>query len=211
MSYLASVTGLDDKETIARTLIDSFGSRAAGVAVATRLDDKGTMARTLIAIDGQPQGVFQLAAAKPLVAADLSPIPRDATIAAAGRLDANAALELLSTQLKKIGGPNDGPVGAAVIGENLKAIRENLGIDVQEDLLKPLGDVWCVYNSPAEGGLLVTGLTGVVQVKDHARLEAALDKLIAFFHDRVEGPAAEGNKGPIKPGPSFSNPARRGS
>ena len=75
MSYLASVTGLDGK---------------------------GTVSRTLVAIDGQPQGVFQLAAAKPLAAADLSPIPRDATIAAAGRLDANAALELLLAQIEKI-------------------------------------------------------------------------------------------------------------
>ena len=65
-------------------------------------------------------------------------------------------------------------------------MEKELGIDLQEDLLKPLGDVWCVYNSPAEGGLLVTGLTGVVQVKDHDRLEATLNKLIALFHDRME-------------------------
>jgi hypothetical protein len=70
-----------------------------------------------------------------------------------------------------------------------------LGIDLQDDLLKPLGDVWCVYNSPSEGGLLVTGLTGVVQVKDHARLEATLDRLISFFHDRVEAPALAGEMG----------------
>ena len=28
-------------------------------------------------------------------------------------------------------------------------MEKELGIDLQEDLLKPLGDVWCVYNSPA--------------------------------------------------------------
>ena len=61
---------------------------------------------------------------------------------------------------------------------------KELGIDLEQDVLKPLGDVWCVYNSPAEGGLLVTGLTGVVQVKDHARLEATLDKLIALYMKR---------------------------
>ncbi len=65
-------------------------------------------------------------------------------------------------------------------------MEKELGIDLQQDLLKPLGDVWCVYNSPGEGGLLVTGLTGVVQVKDHDRLQATLDKLMALFHDRVE-------------------------
>ena len=37
----------------------------------------------------------------------------------------------------------------------------------------------------------MTGLTGVVQVKDHNRLEATLNKLITIFHDRVEQPATD--------------------
>jgi hypothetical protein len=54
--------------------------------------------------------------------------------------------------------------------------------------------VWCVYNSPAEGGLLVTGLTGVVQVKDHDRLEMTLVNLVGLFHDHVEVPAAAASR-----------------
>jgi len=156
------------------------------LASVTGLDGKRTVARTLIATDGQPQGVFHLAAAKPLSAADLSPIPRDATIAAAGRLDANAALELLLAQIEKID-----PAARANVTQGMGKIAKELGIDVQQDLLKPLGDVWCVYNSPAEGGLLVTGLTGVVQVRDHDRLQATLDKLTAPYRDSVEPSAAK--------------------
>ena len=86
-----------------KPVLDAIGlDNVTYLASVTGLDGQGTIARTLVAIEGEPQGVFRLAAAKPLVAADLSPIPRDATIAAAGRLDADAALELLLSQIEKI-------------------------------------------------------------------------------------------------------------
>ena len=72
----------------------------------------------------------------------------------------------------------DRPQAREDVTRGIAEMEKELGIDLQQDLLKPLGDVWCVYNSPAEGGLLVTGLTGVVQVKDHDRLEATLNKLV---------------------------------
>ena len=161
MSYLASVTGLDSK---------------------------GTVARTLVAIDGQPQGIFRLAAAKPLTAADLSPIPRDATIAAAGRFDADAALELLLAQLEKID-----PAARKDVTRGIDEMEKELGIDLQAGLCSSR---WATCGAsttrPAEGGLLVTGLTGVVQVKDHDRLEATLNKLMTLFHDRVEATRGAG-------------------
>jgi hypothetical protein len=163
-------------------VLDAIGlGKVSYLASITGLDSKGTVGRTLVAIDGQPQGIFRLGDGKPLAAADLSPIPRDATIAFAGRLDANAALELLLEQIAKVE-PNARTAVAQGIGE----MQMQLGIDLKQDVLKPLGDVWCVYNSPGEGGLLVTGLTGVVRVKDHARLQATLDKLVKLFQDRME-------------------------
>lgn len=165
-----------------KPVLDAVGlDNVTYLASVTGLDGKGTVARTLVAIDGQPQGIFRLAAAKPLTAADLAPIPRDATIAAAGRFEANAALELLLSQLAKID-----PHAQTGVAQPIREMEMELGIDLKQDLLKPLGDVWCVYNSPAEGGLLVTGLTGVVQVKDHDRLQATLDKLVKLFHGSVE-------------------------
>ena len=177
-----------------KAVLDAFGlDNVNYLASVTGLDAKGTVSRTLVAIDGQPQAIFHLAAARPLAVADLSPIPRDATIAAAGRLDASAAWELLLEQIAKVE-----PQGRTQISQQIAGMEMALGIKLQEDLLKPLGDVWCVYNSPSEGGLLVTGLTGVVQVKDHDRLEATLNKLIALFQSQVEGPATEGPRSPYR-------------
>jgi hypothetical protein len=173
-----------------KTVLSSFGlDNVSYLASVTGLDSKGTTTRTLVAIDGRPQGIFRLAAGKPLTAADLAPIPRDATFASAARFDANAAMELFLAQVEKFD-----PRARREIAQGIGQMEKELSINLQQDLLKPLGDVWCVYNSPAEGGLLITGLTGVVQVKDHDSLELTLVNLIGLFHDRVEGPAAEASK-----------------
>ena len=57
-------------------------------------------------------------------------------------------------------------------------IEDELGFSIREDLLASLGDVWCAFHSPGEGGLL-TGLALVLQVKDRARLQAVIDKIVA--------------------------------
>ena len=62
---------------------------------------------------------------------------------------------------------------------NLKQLKQQLGVDLRKDVLESLDDVWCAYNSSDEGGLILTGLTAVVRVKDYDRLSAAQAKLLA--------------------------------
>ena len=54
-----------------------------------------------------------------------------------------------------------------------------MGVDLRKDVIASLGDVWCAYNSSDEGGLILSGLTAVVRVKDYERLSAAHAKLLA--------------------------------
>jgi hypothetical protein len=53
-----------------------------------------------------------------------------------------------------------------------------LGFRIKEDLLDTLGDSWCMYNSPGEGGLFITGLTIVVPLKNHDRLVTTNNHLV---------------------------------
>ena len=76
----------------------------------------------------------------------------------------------------------------------LEELGQQLGIELREDLLKTIGDVWCIYNSPSEGGLLGTGITGVVQVRDRQRLDATHKRLQAKFRAELE--TAEVNRRP---------------
>jgi hypothetical protein len=159
----------------AQTIIDAAGlGNVSMLASASGLDGDGVVNRTFFGIDGEPAGVFCLATAKPLAAEDLAPIPRDANLAIARRLDLARVIDTALAIAAKIN-----PQTAEMVDENLKNVNDALGVDLRNDIVDSLGDVWCLYNSPQEGGLIFTGLTGVVQVKDYDRLSAAHAKLLA--------------------------------
>jgi len=110
----------------------------------------------------------------PLTPDDLRPIPADATLAIAARLNASEVFEAFLAAVERIE-----PQARAEIIEELGEMEEDLQISIRADLLKSLGDVWRIYNSPGEGGLVVTGLTGVVTVRDRTRLAAVEERLVA--------------------------------
>jgi hypothetical protein len=170
-----------------------LGNVTALVSV-TGLDGEGSLSRTLVRIEGQPAGLLKLAAGKPLAAADLAPIPRDATIALAARLSADEALETVLTILGKVE-----PRARQELTQNLDRFHRDFGIDLRDDLVKPLGDVWCLYNSPGEGGLVATM---VVSVNDPQRLAATLERLAALVqrlgNEQPGGPGGP-RSGPLPP------------
>jgi len=188
---VSTVTYVNTKKIIAQfaplggpqltTVLNALGlGNVTSLASVTGLDGESFLSRTLVGIEGEPAGVFQLAAAKPLTAKDLAPIPHDATIAAAARLAPDDALALVL----KIAGKID-PEAERDATQGITQLEDGLGINLRDDLLKPLGDVWCVYNAPSEGGFVITGLTAVVPVKDHKRLAAMQAKLLARFKAAV--------------------------
>ncbi len=142
----------------------------------TGLDGQGFVSRTLLGFKGEPSGLLSFAGAKPLSAADLAPIPADATIALAARLDANAVLDTILS----VAGSIEPRVRREIEG-GLAEMKRETGIDLRADILAPLGDAWCIYNSPGEGGLVITGLTAVVQVDDPEKLAATNRQLVMLF------------------------------
>ena len=158
-----------------RTVIDAAGlGNVTTLAAVSGLDGEGVVNRTFVGIEGEPAGVLGLVAGKPLTAQDLAPIPRDANLAFAGRLDLARLMDTVLTITEKIE-----PQAAREVERSLIGMKEQLGVDLRKDVVNSLGDVWCVYNSSDEGGLIITGLTAVGQVKDYERLSAAQAKLLA--------------------------------
>jgi hypothetical protein len=145
------------------------------------LDKEGFFSRSRVALRGEPQGLLRLADQKPLTAADLDVIPRDATFAVAFRLDPEKARTTIFDVIDKISPPaRDGPAAKAT-----EIQRELL-----DQFLKPLGDTWCVFDSPAEGGLF-TGVTAVVSLKDHEAAVAAEKKFLQMIESvRANAPDA---------------------
>jgi hypothetical protein len=192
----------------AQTILDATGlGGVTSLAAVTGLDSRGCVSRVLVSIDGEPAGLLHTLAGKPLTAADLTPIPQDATVAVAARLDAKDAFDAIMEMIGKVDPPQREPVSSTVMAGGLQQLEKQLGIDLRKDLLSSLGDVWCVYNSPGEGGFLVTGLTAVAPVKDHERLAAVQAKLLAQAKAALAPPRSreeeEEELGPPRPRPTI--------
>ena len=175
-TMVLAAMGAAGPESKRMAVIDALGlANVSYLANVTGLDGSGTVNKSLIALSGQPKGLFHLLGDKPLAAADLASIPRDATIAAAARFDLDVAYHRV---LDMIGAVD--PQAQAAASSGIQQVQEQLGFKLSEDLFQSLGDNWCIYSAPSEGGLLVTGLTLVVPVKDREKLLKVEERLMAM-------------------------------
>jgi len=156
-------------------------SGVTSISAVTGLDDEGFVSRTQVAIEGQPRGLLSFVDAQPLTTEDLATIPSDATIALALRINAEAVFNTIESMVGQIE-----PRARGEMAEGIAEMEGMLGFNLRNDVLKALGDSICIYNSPGEGGLLVTGVTAVVDVKDRQSLAMVNDRLIALFKARIQ-------------------------
>jgi prepilin-type processing-associated H-X9-DG protein len=174
-----------------RQVLDALGlGNVTSLGAVSGLDKEGYVSRTLLAIDGKPQGIFALATEKPLTAADLAPIPSDATIALAAQVNPDRVFETILSIVGQIE-----PRARQEILQEFAQAKEHLGVDFQNDVFKSLGDTWCIYNSPSESGLIPIGAIAVVQVKDYKRLATAHEKLLAAAKEAAKREGERAIKG----------------
>ena len=176
-------------------IVNALGlDRLNHYASVSGLEGTGAVNRSHLAMDGKPRGIFALVESEPLKQADLAAVPKDATFAIAARFDADQALQRLIDLIGQID-----PRGQQQFKDELAGLEKQLGFKISEDVLQSLGDTWCIYNSPGEGGLVITGLTAVVQVNDRDRLIKAHDKLLASIRavnaELAKLQADNGNRG----------------
>jgi hypothetical protein len=160
----------------ADTIVRALGlANVRSLTSTTGLDRQGCVSRTLLSIDGEPQGILRLANVKPLSRTDLAVIPHDATFGVASCFQPEVAFDLVWELLEQIQ-----PRPQPEMVRELHAIQAALGLDIRNELLKPLGDTVCLFDSPSEGGLLA-GLTLVAQVKDAKQAAETQTKLMRLF------------------------------
>lgn len=173
------------KQVLRATGLDGITS----VASVSGLDEIGFACRTHVAFDGPPRGIFKALAGKPLTAKDLATIPADSQVASAVRLDAGRLFDAIMAITQEIE-PDPAKRNAAELAE----VNRKLGVNLRQDLLGALGDVWTAYSSPGEGVMFPFGLTAAVSVRDAARLRAAQDKLLAVV---AQATTADKKKGEL--------------
>jgi hypothetical protein len=169
----------------AKLVLDAIGlSNVTAVASATGLDGDGFIHRTLVRVEGQPTGIMSVTSGQKLSPADLRPIPADATFALAVSFRPERLLQTIRDAVGKVE-----PRAGEEFDNGIARIEQQFGMSLQDDILQSLGDTWCVYSSPSQGGL--TGVTAVIQIRDSDRFAAAHAKLLAAANTalgRGQGP-----------------------
>jgi len=169
------------RNPVAAFLNASGLNKVTSLASVTGLDGEGFVSRTQVGIEGVPRGLLSFVDAKPLAAGDLATIPSDATIAMALRINAEAVFDTITSMVGQIE-----PRARGEMAQGIAMMEASLGFNLRNDVLKALGDSICIYNSPGEGGLVVTGVTAVIDVKDRESLAMVNERLIALFKAQMQ-------------------------
>jgi hypothetical protein len=157
----------------------------------TGLNDVAAVSKGRIALEGEPRGLLSLLPAEPLNAEDLGPIPADASVAVAVRLDLAETLDRLTGLMARID-----PRARDQFEQHLWQMEGELGIDLRTDILGLLGDTWMVYMPPGSAISSWTGVIAAVKVSDESRLEQVIDQLVD--RARVEFARQSGNAQDIR-------------
>nr|MBA3483446.1 DUF1559 domain-containing protein [Pirellulales bacterium] len=126
-----------------------------------------------IVTDGERAGLLGLLPYKPLEVAALQPIPKDALFAVAKCVNAVAAWDHavdLATKLE--------PKAKEKLEKAMWEIETHLGVNVRDDILASLGNVWTIHLPGGELMLSWLNATLTVQVKDADKLGKAIEKLV---------------------------------
>lgn len=125
-----------------------------------------------------------------LTSADLSVVPADATCASLQTVNLDGAWAKMAEQAS-------GP-GNQGYEQMLQMAREQLGLDLQKDLIEPLGDVSAAYISDAAGGGSFTTAVFLFKLDDPARMTSSLATLAGKFNTLVKDAIAEAGNAPFR-------------
>jgi prepilin-type processing-associated H-X9-DG protein len=129
--------------------------------------------RAFAHVNGPAKGILKAFDQPPLTDADLQIVPQNAYWAQVGNLDL-AGLWNEARRIVEAVAPDQMPS----LDGALAMVTGVTGFSIQDELLPALGDTWAVFDAPAHGGLLLTGTVLCVEVKDEARLQRILGRLI---------------------------------
>lgn len=117
-------------------------------------------------------GVAALFDLQALPADALAVVPRDATLAMAGRYDLSRVMQEIRAGVQRVDAS-----AAAEMEEGLARIADATDVDIEKDLIEPMGDQWAVYAAPSVGGDGLMGFALVNKLDDPARVDQSLWQL----------------------------------
>jgi hypothetical protein len=142
------------------------------IAWTAGFDGRDFATQGLVLAPAPRTGLLQLLDSGPISDDSLRTVPQSATMLVASKFDIAKLLDIARDL-----GPRLGIVTRDQIDSGLAIANVTLGTNLEQDLLRALGDDWLMYDSPTVGGVGPLGLVLVNHARDAARLEAALSAL----------------------------------
>ncbi|MDP1563743.1 MAG: DUF1559 domain-containing protein [Pirellulaceae bacterium] len=125
-------------------------------------------------------GIWSLFQGPGLRPENLQHMASDTLFSYAVAVDLKGTLRYVEQFINQIDGADSNPVS-----EFYEGLYEETGVDLEEDVLDPLGDAWTIHNAAGDGWF--SGLALTVSVKDAEALTASLTKLIDAYSRETAG------------------------
>jgi hypothetical protein len=129
-------------------------------------------------VPGPRKGLLTMLDGAPLSDEMLSLIPRTSTVAGVGRFDFAKFFGAIRAGVAEFDS------GAAQqVDEGLGQVRQMIGLDIERDVLAPLGDEWAYYIDPYTGGKSFAGFTLVNRLRDPKKAETSFVRLMSIVNE----------------------------
>ncbi len=179
-----------DKPTTVQELLIVLGlDNLNSIGMQAGIKDRSLTSLTSIDAPGERRGLLSLLDQEPMTLKDLPPLPQQLSSFMAYSFDSAQAVQTLydtAVDLEAVMSPDTANV------ESARAMaKDQLGMDVIDDLLTGLGNVTCVYNDEAQTGFGIAPAL-LVEVQDAEKLNTALERLLVEMLPQVSQGNAKG-------------------
>jgi hypothetical protein len=160
------------KEQVRKALGASGLTGLRRVIMTEAFEGKDWGSRAFVDAPAPRKGLLTLLDGAPLTDESLAVIPQSATVAGAGRFDLSKLVATIRTGITEFD-----PEAGQKVDQGLAMVRDQTGLDVERDILAPLGDEWTYYIDPLGGGKSVAGFTIVNRLKDAAKADESMARV----------------------------------
>ena len=180
-AVIGKVTGLMGKEI--GGMLKLLGVDEMDVLVtATGVIDGEIRTRSYIGTGGKTDGILALFSGRGIKKADLAHVPADSDLVVAFSVNGKGIL----SAVRKIIAVAD-PGSKDDFEKLIKQFETELGLKLEDDLLKAFGDVWVLHDSKSAGGVFVTSLVASLEVRNAGKASDVFTKLMDVLEEALPG------------------------
>ena len=179
----------DNPTTVQELLIVLGLDNLNSIGMQAGIQGRSLTSVTSIDAPGERRGLLSLLDQEPISLKELPPLPQQLSSFMAYSFDSARAVQTLydtAVDLEAVMSPDTANVASA-----RATAKDQLGLDVIDDLLTGLGNVNCVYNDEAQTGFGIAPAL-LVEVKDAKSLNTALERLLVEMLPQVSQGNAKG-------------------